>query len=257
MVTKLENDWGKFFKSGFYHTVWSSVRTASQDTVTEVAGVLNILKPATGSHILDWCGGWGRHSVALSQKGYKLTLLDFAPNHIKKAKRLAKLAAIKMNFVCADFRNTPQNIQADFAVNLFTSGIGYLEEKDDVAALKSLYFAIKPNAKILIDTMNFTWLIKNYVETGDQLSDDGKIRVVVKRRFNHISSRVIEENILLYKDGRWKSHVVNHRIYSVYELNKILTMSGFKIVELYGGFDASPFNFDSRRILVVCEKVNN
>lgn len=253
METQLERDWDDFFQSGFYATGWSWTIDA-QRTVEEVDGVIALLNPSPGSHILDWCGGWGRHAIGLAKRGFRVTLLDFAEKHIKMARQAASDAGIELNLLHADFRQTPVTIQADYAVNLFTAGLGYYTEEDDIRALSTLHAALKPGAKFLIDTMNLFWLVKNYIPRGWSQSSDGQIRHLGSRQFDYLTNRNRSEEILLKVDEPERKQFLDHRIYSPSELASVLRRAGFEPVALYGDFKGGEFTFDSRRIVMISER---
>jgi ubiquinone/menaquinone biosynthesis C-methylase UbiE len=251
--TQLDQEWENFFRGGFYQTGWSWTIDAKR-TQEEVDGAIALLNPPPGSHILDWCGGWGRHAIGFAKRGYKVTLLDFAESHIEMAAQAAKEAGVAVNLVCADFRETPESINADYVVNLFTAGLGYLTEEDDVLALTSLYRAIKPGARFLVDTMNLFWLARNYNPAGWHESADEKIRHLSTREFDFLSNRNQSKEILLVVGQPERRQNLNHRIYSPSELANVLRRAGFKPDKLYGDFNGSPFGFDSKKIIMISSK---
>jgi len=249
----LEERWGHFFLSGFYANGWS-FRIDSARTQEEVDGVLSLLNPHPGAHILDWCGGWGRHGIEFAKKGLQVTVLDFAPNHIQRAREEAKSARVSLNLICADFRQTPASIQADFAVNLFTSGIGYLTEEDDVQALKSLHAALKLDALFLLDTMSLFWLVKNYQPRGWYRDESGTKRLLEEREFDFWTNQN-RSHAFLWELGRGERRQrLEHRIYSPAELAAVLRRAGFEPISLYGDFGGRPFDFDSRRIIMISRR---
>ena len=224
----------------------------AQQTEEEVESVLRLLKPKPKSHILDWCGGWGRHSIGFAKRGFRVTLLDLTKEYIEKAKADAGKAGARINTVCADFRETPSSIQADYAVNLFTSGIGFLEPEDDLRALKSLHQALKPKAKFLIDTVSLFWIVKNFQEKGWRDSPDKTKRVLEERKFDFWTNR--NYATVIFQDTAKKieeKEQVNIHMYTPAELSGLLRQTGFEPVELYGDFDGSEFNFDSRRLIMI------
>jgi len=249
----LEERWENFFLSGFYANAWS-FRIDPAQAQEEADGVLNLLNPPLGAHILDWCGGWGRHSIEFAKRGFQVTLLDFAPNHIQRAREEAESAGVSLNLICADFRQTPVSIQADFAVNLFTSGIGYLTEEDDVQALKSLHAALKPDALFLLDTMSLFWLVKNYQPRGWYGDESGTKRLLEEREFDFWTNQNRSHAFFWELGSEERGQQLEHRIYSPAELAAVLRLAGFEPVSLYGDFDGRLFDFDSRRIVMVSRR---
>jgi len=252
-VQTLEQKWQEFFWSGFYSEAWRG-RIDEEGTQKEVEGVLRLLNPLPGSHILDWCGGEGRHSIPLAQKGFEVTLLDFAPNHIEAAREAAKGAGVTLNLIRADFRKTPSSIQADYAVNLFTAGIGYLREEDDIEALQSLHAALKPDALFLLDTMNLFWLVRHYQPSGGYMSEDGSQRTVERREFDFWTNTSKSRMLYWTKDGKESIQQFDHRIYSAAELTSVLRRAGFEPFKLYGDFDGHPFDFETKRLIIVSKR---
>lgn len=243
----------RFFHTGFYEEVYRA-RIDEARTLKEVEASLRFLRAEPGAHILDWCGGWGRHSVEFAKRGYQVTLLDFTRRHIEGARRLAKEAGVELALICTDFRKTPASIQADYAVNLFTAGIGYLTEKDDLQALRALYAALKPGARFLLDTINLFWIATNYRPRDWKESQDGTWRILEERKFdfwtNHNHARIIRQKT----DGTEEEQTLDHRHYSPAELTAVLRRAGFEPVELYGDFDGQAFSFQSPRIIMISEK---
>lgn len=224
-------------------------------TNREINGVLKLLKPKQGSRILDWCGGWGRHAVPLAKRGFKVTLLDFSEEYLEKASAYAKREGVHLDLVHADFRETPPSIQADYAVNLFTAGLGYLSEEDDLTALQSLHGALKPQARILIDTMGLFWIIRNWRDNNWNTSLDGTKRHLHKRIFDYWNNVVKDKRIFEDRStGKEEIRNTEHRFYSPAQLSTMLELTGFVPQEMFGDFDGSPLTFDSKRLIMTAEK---
>ncbi len=252
-MNDLEKTWKKFYQSGLYFDAWSP-RINPDRAEKEVEGVLDLLQPSAGSHILDWCGGYGRHSLPLAKMGFKITLLDFAPNHIAMAQKIIREQKVEVNTVCQDFRETPASIQADYAINLFTSGISYLSEQDDLKALLALHAALKPGALFMLDTMNLLWIIRNYKSDGGWISDDGSQRLLQVREFDPTTNRIKEKLVFWERNGRDREHYIEHRMYSARGLSRILRLAGFEPIKFYGGFDGRPLTMDTQRLIIISER---
>lgn len=257
-------DWiNGYFKTSFYRKSFD-FRLETARTIQEVEGIIKLLQPWLGAHILDWCGGWGRHAIELVKRGFKVTLLDFAPNHISMAKGFAKKAGVELKCITADFRETPPEIQADFAINIFTAGLGYLTEEDDLQALSSLHVALKPGGKLLVDTINLFWLVANYEPRGYHPSEDRTRQVIDKRKFDFWTNRNHSRTIYDEVGRNRREQTSDLRIYSAAELAAVLRRAGFEPLELYGGFDGREFTFnfnpddpehECKRIVMIAKKV--
>jgi ubiquinone/menaquinone biosynthesis C-methylase UbiE len=242
----------EFYVSGFYAKSYEYM-FSENETRREVEGILRLLDLKPGSHILDWCGGWGRHSVILAQMGYKVTLLDYTPMHLEMAEKLAWQAGVNLNLIHADFRDTPEGLSIDAAINMFTAGIGYFEKKDDILALSSLYRTMNPGGKLLIDTMSLYLLARNYNPRNWRQSLDGSIKMLEERTFNHSAGRN-EVSQLFIKDGVETRSRHSVRAYTPHELAEVLSTSGFQLSALYGTVHGEEFSFGSKRLVAVANR---
>ena len=236
----------------FYGTAYAATGVFDRkDAEKEVDMILDILKPEPGSHILDWCGGWGRHAIPLVKRGFKVTLLDFSREYLDRAETHATQEGVSLNLVHADFRETPPSIQADYAVNLFTAGLGYLGEKEDLVALTSLKAALKPNAYILIDTMNLFWMIRNFAPSNWTESTDGTRRYLQKRTFDFWTNTEYATNTYQDKQaGTERSCNVDLKVYCPSDLARVLKTAGFIPLMLFGDYDGSDFTLTSKRLIM-------
>lgn len=256
-----EKTWIHEFFGGpqdFYGTVYTALGIFDKkDTEKEIDGVLNILKAGPGSHILDWCGGWGRHAVPLAKRGFKVTLLDFSKEYLERAEAYAARESVSLNLVHADFRETPASIQADYAVNLFTAGLGYLGEENDLVALASLRAALKPGTRILIDTMNLFWIMRNFMPSSWEESADGTKWRLDRRKFDFWTNTVHAHSIYADNQAGTNMRCNNDlKVYSPADLARVLKAAGFVPNELFGDFDGSEFTLTSKRVVMTALRLD-
>jgi hypothetical protein len=161
---------------------------------------------------------------------------------------------VEIELVLADFRETPP-IEADAAANLFSAGIGYLGEEEDLKALRSLHRALKPGALFLLDTMNLFWLARNYQPRGWDENEEGTRRRLEAREFDFLTGRNRSQAIFWERGREERRSAIDMRIYSPTELVRLLEQAGFETTALYGDLDGSDFGFDSRRIVMVSRRI--
>ncbi|MCL5125324.1 MAG: class I SAM-dependent methyltransferase [Deltaproteobacteria bacterium] len=242
----------EFFGSGFYADVYQLLpRIAHAEE--EVDDLLSFLDPRPGAHILDWCGGWGRHAIPLAKRGYKVTLLDYTPLHIEMARKVAEAMGVSLDFVQADFRDTPPTIQADLALNLFTSGIGFMQSEDDEKALRSLHAALKSGTRILIDTMSLYWIVKNFQSMGWQ-ELEGSRRLLEERQFDFLTGRNYSRMVFLEPGKPERERRFDIKVYSPHELAALVVKAGFVNPRFFGDLRGGELTFDSHRLVLVAEK---
>ena len=238
-----------FFESGFYEDYYGWHFT-EEDSKREAEQVLKLLGAKQG-HILDWCGGWGRHAICFAEKGFQVTMLDFIGRYLKLAEKRFRERGLKLSTIQADCRDTPSKIQADFATCLFNS-IGFLKRPEQLAAFKSLYGAMKPGGKIIVDCMNL-FAIPQFVKTTERTRENGYVFRSHKRfDFRENIEHMVFEIISPTGQVRKKEFAQMH--YSPHDLADLLTKAGFKVDNIYGSFEGNPISFESSKIVLVAHK---
>ncbi len=251
------------FYGSFYEETYTAMGVfKNRDAGKEIQDALTLMGAQPPAHVLDWCGGWGRHAIPAAKLGYRMTVLDFSERYIERLKRDAATEGVEVEGIISDFRETSPSIQADFAVNLFTAGIGHgsmedlsLTKQNDRAALTSLYGALKPGASFMIETLALSWLMRNWSDSNWRDSEDGTKRLLEKREFDFLTNSSITTWIFQDKaSGVEESHTFPLHVYSPAELVELLGSVGFGEFRFYSTFDGQPFTRESKRIVLVCKK---
>lgn len=253
----MSSEWiGKFYTPGFYQSAYENTGVMAKfDSRKQAEQIVGLLGAKQGSHILDWCGGWGRISLELLRLGYSVTLLDFCQPFVCQAIAQAQLEGLPLKTVVSDFRETPWDIKADFAINIFTAGLGHLGKEEDIKALRSLHTALKPGASFLIDTMSFSWIARNFLERGWQESGDGRYRLLERRSFDFLTNTIQSTCIYEDREERKEEKVETAlHLYTPAELTEVLWTAGFSPIKLFGGLDGSDFSFGSKRIVLISQR---
>ncbi|MDQ7841519.1 MAG: class I SAM-dependent methyltransferase [bacterium] len=240
-----------FFASGFYEEYWPEADDPGS-VKAHAAQVLSLLNASQG-HILDWRGGHGRYAIWFARAGLQVTLLDFMREYLDAAKSLFDEAALPVRLIEVDSRNTPRDIEADFAVCL-NSSVGFMSEDEEVKAFASLNAALRPGARLLLDCMNLFSLMKPIAGCAiENRGDDGCIRRS-EGRFDFETNVWHKTFELVKPDGTSVRREFNQTIYTPQQLVSLLRHAGFTTERVLGDFDGSPISFDSRKIVMIVRK---
>ena len=240
-----------FFASGFYERYWPDAED-EEGVKTQSAQILALLDARQG-HILDWRGGSGRHVIWFARAGLTVSLLDFTTSYLKKADERFRQAKLPINLIEADSRATPPAIQADFAVCLGNS-VGFLPASEELAAFQSLHAALRPGARLLIDSMNLFFLAEPIAKAlQEPLPDDGCIRSA-QGHFDFATNVWHKSFSLITPDGAELSKDFSQTMYTPEQLVSLLKQAGFAIKGVFGDFAGKPVGFDSPKIVVVAAK---
>ena len=245
-----QSDILKFYEKDFYLRYWAEL-LSEEVSKKEADQVLNLLKAESG-HILDWCGGWGRHSLWFAEKGFEITILDMLGKFLEIARQKFKEKGKKVKTIEADCKNTPKDIQADYAVCLMNS-IGFMNIDDEIKAFKSLHSSLKEGAKFLVDCTSLLYIAKVFQPHFETKDKQGNI---------YYSDGTFDfETNILHKvfnikspNGHIESREISQRLYTPRDLEIMLTQAGFIIDELYGDWDGNPISFSSEKIIMIAHK---
>jgi SAM-dependent methyltransferase len=241
-----------FDSKRFFEESWPRISQGFEseaDAETEINWILEQVRPPTGAHVLDAPCGFGRHSLALARRGFRVTGVDLSETELGRARERARSAGVTLTLVPQDMRDMDFSGEFDLALNLFSS-IGYFSDDEDRLLLDRFCTALRPGGFFVLDTRNRDHFIRHYPGEETVAVPGGQIRV--KNTFDFTTSRVRQDWWL--EDGVAKLDQMEIRLYSAHELYRMLRPERWSAVELYGGLDGRPFEVDSPRLVLVATK---
>jgi SAM-dependent methyltransferase len=222
-------------------------------TLREVAFIKQSLRPPNDGELLDVGCGYGRHAIELGQGGYRVTGIDLSLPLLIRAADESQRRALSVNFVHADMREMAFENQFDGAYSFLTS-FGYFDEEANLKVASSIYRALRPGGRFLVDTVN-----RDYIVSGlpTRVWWEGEGCVVLEEvDFNFQTSRLSVRRSVVFQDGRQVEHDMSIRAYSLHELGKLLRQAGFRVLEVSGGVATQGYFFGatSRSVIMLCER---
>lgn len=227
-------------------------------TQREAEGIIYLLKLTSGSKILDVPCGYGRHSIYLAKKGFKVTGLDINEEHLKKAIIDAEKEKVQVLFRKEDMKLIGKDYEKiyDSLINMFYS-FGFFSEEENIQTMKSFYNSLKDGGKMLIHTDVSPEMIINKTTQTDavrKLPNGNKLIII--ENFNFQNKRM---------EGSWettdnvgkpihKRAYYSVRIYSKEEFEDLIKKVGFKEVKVYGSFNGEEFSEKSKEMIIVAQK---
>jgi SAM-dependent methyltransferase len=251
MSTPRRKEWfdDDSFWQDVYPLVFSDQRFA--EASEQVDRVLALTRPP-GRSALDLCCGPGRYSIALAQRGYRVTGVDRTAFLLDKANERAQVAQVTIDWVQQDMRDFVRPDSFDLVVSMFTS-FGYFDNKqDDILVLGNMFASLRPGGRCLIDMMGKERLARTFQATTSEVLPDGTT-VVQRHEIVDDWTRVRNEWILLRK-GRAKHYTFSLTLYSGQELRDRMQQVGFVDVRLYGNLDGDVYGLNAQRLIAVGRK---
>ena len=221
-------------------------------TRRESEGVIGLLQLETGARILDLPCGYGRHSLALSQRGFAVTGLDINTEHLEVARKNAAY----LSFLKRDMRCIGEDLHERFdaVLNMFYS-FGFFGEDENKKTMMQFYLALRKGGSLLLHT-----------DVSPEMILAGHYRLHEKRKINdHLTLLITEQYDALTKrmNGSWR--LMNEqketnltpysvRIYSAEEFEQLARDVGFSVISFFGSFEGTPFTTQSHELIMIARK---
>lgn len=224
---------------------------------TEVAGIIKLCGLERGDAVLDCPCGYGRHSVALAEKGFQVTGVDINDFFLKIAReQVQKLGIANCRFLKEDMRSIDFTNTFNAVVNMFYSFGFFAREEDDNRVAHNFYRALKPGGTFLMHTH----ITLPKIMSGDYkrheirtLQSGNKLELF--RDYDPNTKRENGQWFIIYPNGtRKSSESYSMRIYSTEEFTNLCRAAGFRDVRLYGDWDGIPYKDSSPLLIAVAIK---
>ncbi|MCD6168244.1 MAG: class I SAM-dependent methyltransferase [Caldisericia bacterium] len=217
-------------------------------TKRQVDFIIDVLNLNRGDRVLDVGCGIGRHLIELAKRGIKGVGIDIVDRFIEIAKENKK--DLDIEFLKMDERNMNFSEEFDGVISMWTS-FGYFSDDENLSVLKRIQKALKPNKRFLLDIENVYYLIKNLVR--ERWERKGNIFLLERNKFSIMNGRIKTKRIII-KEGKVFEYERIYRIFTKTEIEEYLSLSGFKIINVFGGYTKEPLKENSKRLIVLAEK---
>ena len=201
-----------------------------------------VLSPVSGP-VLDDCCGFGRHSLALRERGLPVVGIDLSLDLLRASAELPGAQDLIVGRLArADMRKLPFGTGSFGAVvNLFTS-FGYLGEEGDAAALAEMARVLVPGGLLVMDLMNPVRVRAGLVP--HTVEERAGRRLESRRALADGGRRVVKSVEMTSPEGdvkRWEESV---RMFEPAELDRHLEAAGLSCEARAGDFSGEAFDAD-------------
>ena len=219
----------------------------SQRTNREANSTVQLLGLTPEQLILDCPCGYGRHSLELARRGFRIIGVDLNPSYLEHAaqeKAALGISDTLLQLRQGDMRDIPlASNSVDAAINMFTSFGFFPKDEENLQVLKEFYRVLRSGGKVLIhldynpnSVKAGRWIYENHTR---QLR--GNAKLLVDETYDLDTQRIIG-NWTLVDDSdspNYESHY-SLRVYSPDEYRTMLSECGFTEIMVLGDFE-EPF----------------
>jgi SAM-dependent methyltransferase len=246
----MRTNWYESFFEGMALDLWRKAATPEM-TRAEVNFLAKQFASKPGAHLLDVPCGNGRHALALSALGYRVSGVDISPGFISEARQRAIQAGVDIEFLQADMRDLPWHAVFDGAF-CFGNSFGYLDYGGMTSFVHAVTRALKPGARFIVDNPMAAEVVLPRFEARRWFKMDD-ILFLIDSRYVASDSRVDTEYTFL-RNGKQEIKPASHWVYTVAEIHRLLTNAGLHPEFFYGSLDAEEFRLGSPRLIIAALK---
>ncbi|WP_055153560.1 class I SAM-dependent methyltransferase [Faecalicatena contorta] len=204
--------------------------------------------------VLDCACGTGQHLYMLAELGYRVSGSDFSASMLKVASKNLERHGIQIPLSRCDFRELQEAFTEKFdAVVCLTTALPHLHTDEDLlTALISMKDRLKKNG-LLILTQGTTHFTLTLPSIEVVVNRDNFSRIFVKEHDDQFQTiHVID---LYHSQNRLENNQYDivYRIILDDEYRGLLTKAGFNNINIYGDYDRSPYDKESKRLIVVAQ----
>lgn len=224
-----------------------------KQTLRETQFILQSLSVGRGGRILDLCCGFGRHTIEMAKRGYDMVGLDLSLPLLQKGLSEAQRRKLSIKFIHGDVRELNFNGVFDACFCVHTS-FGYFDDKTNFNVFGGIFKALKTGGRFVLEVLNRDYIIQQMPRRKWWEGSDCLFLEEVS--FNNETSVLHNKRTFIYDDNRAWEQYIYIRLFSLHELQSMLRLSGFKILEVSGHVAGRGafFGAESPHIIILAEK---
>jgi SAM-dependent methyltransferase len=241
-----------FFK-GIYKDVWRNMvpkglSEAEVDFIEDICGF------KAGSHVLDLMCGFGRHSLELGKRGYKVTALDNSPDYVAEINVKAEEEDLPVISSVADVANT--NFEGHFSAAIcMGNSFAFFDENGASQLLKRLSQVLDPGAKFIINTWTLGEIAIKYFKEREWINIDGGYKHLTENKYLFDPARIETDNYIISPEGSIEYIKGIDYIFTIAELQSLLRKGGFELKEIFSTPRKRKFVFGDTKAYIVAERI--
>ena len=236
----------------------------------DVTFYVDLCRAAQGE-VLELGCGTGRILVPAAQAGCRITGLDQAGSMLDRCR--SKLTALpaeaqkRVSLVEADMTSFSLGRTFALATVPFRPLQHLISVDEQLSFLRCVHRHLSAGGILALDVfqpdlkrLGSPASIDEIEDTPEQTLDDGRrMRRTYRITANHIAAQTIDAELIYYvQDPVGNASRIVHafplRYFFRFELEHLLARAGFKITELFGNYDRSPFTDSSTDMFVIAAR---
>lgn len=240
------------FFDGYYKQIWKTI-IPDELTVKEVDFIVSYFNLQKDSKVLDLMCGYGRHAIALAQKEIKITAVDNLGDYISEIELKARQENLPITAIKADIGNFQSGDVFDLAICMGNS-FQFFDKSTLTTILANTYRQVKKGGHLLINSWSIAEIEFSSTSAGNNWSQVGEIKLLNSGKYLYHPTRLEVVSTIIGPDGNTEEKIAVDYIYSINEMEEMLTNAGFQLKEMFSIPGRKKFTVGEPRIYFVAEK---
>jgi cyclopropane fatty-acyl-phospholipid synthase-like methyltransferase len=236
---------------GQYKDIWKALIPAEL-TTKETEFMFSYFQLKQGQHVLDLMCGYGRHALALAEKGINITAVDNLAAYINEIKKTVAEKSLPVTAVQADVATYKADRVYDLVICMGNS-LNFFNGEDTVNILAAAAESLKPGGALLINSWSLAEIaIGQFKEKA--WSRIGESKFITESRYLFHPTRIETESTILTNGSVEEVKQAVDYIYSVAEMEAMLKEAGMQLKEIYSIPGRKKFAVGDPRAYIIAEK---
>lgn len=239
-----------WFSSPYYHLLYFD--HGHEEAAAFIDKLMDYLKPAPKSLMLDVACGRGRHSIRLAKKGFDVTGIDLSIENILTARHAENE---NLHFYQHDMRLPFRINYYDYAFNFFTSFGYFLTRREHDNAMRTMASAIKENGFLVMDYLNVHYAENHLIHKSEKLVDGVNFYITKWFDETHFYKKILVEDDALDKPVEYTERVAK---FSLGDFTEMMAYQGVQVQGVFGDYNLGHYDVvNSPRMVMIGRKIKN
>jgi len=246
LKSQLKPEWFETFFQGPAVDFWTRAMTPAL-TLADVDFLEKALEVNPGARLLDVPCGNGRYSIGLARRGYRVTGIDLSDEFLAAAR-----AELDADWRLGDMRELELEPSTFDGAFCFGNSFGYLDHTGVNALLSSLAGALKPAAKLVIDTsMTAESILPTLVQK--RWHRFGDLMILSENRYDPWES-CLHIDYTFVRGSTIETRPTASYVFTSAELRRMLDAAGLEALSFQGSVTGEPFQLGTGRLLIIAQR---
>lgn len=248
-----KSDWAALFDADNYLYFNADTFLSPARTALETKFLHDHLSILQSHAVLDLACGHGRHANYLADMAGRVVAWDNNAKFIDLARRhdAASGRTKSVEYCHRDIRTLDATAEFD-RVLLLNTVFGIFNDDDSLALLIQIHRALRPGGLLCFDVVNRDTILVDFQPDSVQEKDGNFLRD--RLTFDPKTGRMWNRRVYV-RSGHETAAPFSLRLFNYTELAGMLTNVGFAIQSAFGNWEADPFTADSKKIVIVAQRL--